>query len=315
MQWCESLADAGGLFPDLPHTHTPARFEPDPYLRICTPLSPHQHLGPESHYHLPFQLHCLQRDPLDDLTPGLADNVRVSPVRVYAQLDECRSAEVDVGWSRRMWRSGDRGGGTFLGFEAQLQNEVLPQPCYVHILSLLAQNLWRGGELARSRDTNAATPPLPHGPFDLAHPFPFGHQVIGGAAALRVQCTALRLRVAHLETPGYVFPVHFGCEAFGVMFDVLTTFPFFPHASFLTPRYFGRDDMFDARTALGADAASVAFAATSELPMLFLYPNLTAQHMRVGGFTRLDARPVGGFTRLDLPDSAVVVDPARRRAR
>ena len=45
--------------------------------------------------------------------------------------------------------------------------------------------------------------------------------------------------MAHLEIPGDVSPVHYGRlarEAFGVMYDVLTLFPLFPHASYLDPR-------------------------------------------------------------------------------
>ena len=86
MQWCESLADAGGFFPYNPNTHLPARIDPDPHCRICTPLCPHQHLGPEFLYYLPLQLRRLQRDSLDAFTPDLADKVWVSPVWVYAQL-------------------------------------------------------------------------------------------------------------------------------------------------------------------------------------------------------------------------------------
>ena len=73
-----------------------------------------------------------------------------------------RSAEVDVAGSRRMWRSSDRGGGTFLESDAQLQNEELPQPYLVHILSLRALCGKRGGVLERSRyggDASAAARP------------------------------------------------------------------------------------------------------------------------------------------------------------
>ncbi len=63
--------------------------------------------------------------------------------------------------------------------------------------------------------------------------------MIGGAAAHRAQRTALRVRVAHLEIPGDVSPVHYGRlarEAFGVTYDVPTLCPLFPHAPYPDPR-------------------------------------------------------------------------------
>ena len=124
-----------------------------------------------------------------------------------------RGAGVAEPWGVQQWRSSDRHGGKLPEHWYEYRSEVLPQPYIVHISFLLARYGGRGDELARSRDPNAAMPPLPHIPYDPTYLLLFGHRVIGGAAALCVQRSALRVRVAHLEIPGDVFPVHCGCLA------------------------------------------------------------------------------------------------------
>ncbi len=138
-----------------------------------------------------------------------------------------RGAGVAEPWGVQQWWSSDRYGGKFLEHWYEYRSEVLPQPYTVHISFLLARYGGRGDGAVRRRDYKAATPPWLLNPHDLVYFLPFGHWVIGGAAALRVL-------VRHLEIPGGggEFPVLIGCDYYFVyrfavlsVYGVLSLFP------------------------------------------------------------------------------------------